>query len=175
MVIWINWRDLAQELQARRTEGVRMKRLLALLPGLVVFSLILAVGNFAMLSAAGLGTVGGQVLDLKGKAVADARVTLQDSEGGHLQTTETNTQGRFWFPSLPEGQYSVRASDPGRVSQWRQNVWVTPGHQTDVTLQLRPKNQASRFGDSSKPAHEWDMDEPPSSGREASIPDLLFH
>jgi len=152
-----------------------MKRLFALLPGLVVFSLILAVGSFAVLSAAGLGTVGGQVLDLKGKAVADARVTLQDSEGGHLQTTETNTQGRFWFPSLPEGQYSVRASDPGRVSQWRQNVWVSPGHQTDVTLQLRPKNQASRFGDSSKPAHEWDMDEPPSSGREASIPDLLFH
>ena len=121
-----------------------MKRVLALLPAFIVFSLVLAVGSLTALSAAGLGTVGGQVLDPKGKPVADARVTLQDSEGGHLQTTETNTQGHFWFPSLPEGQYSVRASDRGRVSEWRQNVWVSPGHQTDVTLQLRPKNQASQ-------------------------------
>jgi hypothetical protein len=151
---WINWRDLAQELQARRSGVVKMKRLLALLPGFVVFSLVLAVGSLGALSAAGLGTVGGQVLDLKGKVVAAARVTLQDSEGGHLQTTETNMQGRFWFPSLPEGQYSVRASDPGRVSEWRQNVWVSPGRQTDVNLHLRPKNPASRFGNSSKPAHE---------------------
>ena len=120
-----------------------MKRLLALLPGLVVFFLVLALGSLGALSAAGLGTVGGQVLDLKGKAVADARVTLQDSDGGHLQSTETNTQGHFWFPSLPEGQYSVRASDRGRISEWRQNVWVSPGRQTDVTLKLRPKNRAS--------------------------------
>lgn len=97
----------------------------------------LAVGSLAAPSAAGLGTVGGQVLDPKGKPVADARVTLQDSDGGNLQTAETNTQGHFWFPSLPEGQYSVRASDRGRVSEWRKNVWVSPGRQTDVTLHLR--------------------------------------
>ena len=72
----------------------------------------------------------------QGKPVADARVTLQDTEGGHLKTTETNSQGHFWFPSLPEGQYSVRASDQGRVSEWRQGVWVSPGQQTDVTLHL---------------------------------------
>ena len=101
----------------------------------------LAVGSFAA-PLAGLGTVGGQVLDPKGKPVANARVTLQASDGGHLQTTETNTQGRFWFASLPEGQYSVRASDPGRVSEWRQNVWVSPGHQTDVTLHLRPQKSS---------------------------------
>jgi hypothetical protein len=105
---------------------------------------VLAVSSLAASSPAGLGTVGGQVLDSKGTPVAEARVTLQDSEGGHLQTTETNTQGHFWFPVLPEGQYSVRASDHGRVSEWRQNVWVSPGHQTDVTLHLRPQNRASR-------------------------------
>ena len=116
-----------------------MKRLLALLSGLVFFSLVLSVRSLATPSPAGLGTVGGEVLDPKGKPIADARVTLQDSEGGHLQTTETNTQGRFWFPSLPEGQYSVRASDRGLISEWRQNVWVSPGRETDVTLHLRPK------------------------------------
>lgn len=92
--------------------------------------------------AAGLGTVGGQVLDVRGAPVADALVTLQSSEGSHLQTAETNQGGRFWFASLPEGQYSARASDHGRVSEWRQNVWVSPGHQTNVTLHLRAKKSA---------------------------------
>jgi hypothetical protein len=104
---------------------------------------LLAVGSLAAPPPAGLGTVGGQVLDPKGKPVANARVTLQASDGGHLQTMESNTQGRFWFASLPEGQYSVRASDPGRVSEWRQNVWVSPGHQTDVTLHLRSQKSSS--------------------------------
>ena len=99
---------------------------------------VLAAGSLSAAPPTGLGTVGGQVLDTKSKPVPDARVILQDSEGGHLQTTQTNTQGHFWFPSLPEGQYSVRASDPGRISEWQQNVWVSPGRQTDVTLHLRP-------------------------------------
>jgi Carboxypeptidase regulatory-like domain len=118
-----------------------MRRLLALLSGFVVISLLLVAGSLA--APAGLGTVGGRVLDSKDNPVADVRVTLQDSEGGHLQTTETNAQGHFWFPSLPEGQYSVRASDRGRISEWRQNIWVSPGRQTDVTLTLRPKNRAA--------------------------------
>ena len=88
--------------------------------------------------AAGLGTVGGQVVDESGKPVADVRVTLQASEGSYLQSSQTNTQGHFWFASLPEGQYSVRASAVGRVSEWRQNVWVATGKETDVTLHLKP-------------------------------------
>lgn len=118
-----------------------MKRKWFLAPSLCA---ALAIGCLAAPSPTGLGTVGGQVLGPKDEPVAGARVTLQDSDGGHLQTADTNTQGHFWFPSLPEGQYSVRAFDRGRISEWRQNVWVSPGHQTDVTLHLHPKNGASR-------------------------------
>lgn len=87
----------------------------------------------------GLGTVGGQVLSASGKPVSGAHVTLQATEGTLLQVADTNDEGRFWFPSLPEGQYSVRASDGSRVSEWRQGVWVAPGKQTNVVLHLRPK------------------------------------
>ncbi|HKQ86647.1 MAG TPA: carboxypeptidase-like regulatory domain-containing protein [Candidatus Acidoferrales bacterium] len=106
----------------------------------LLFALIVSVCIAA--APAGLGTVGGQVVDAHGAPVADAFVTLQSSEGGHLQSAQTNTEGRFWFASLPEGQYSVRASDHGRVSEWRQNVWVSPGRQTNVTLHLRAKKGA---------------------------------
>lgn len=104
----------------------------------------LAVCSLAAPGPARVGTVGGQVLDRKDKAVAGAHVTLQASDGGDLQTTETNTQGRFWFPFLPEGQYSVRASSHGLVSEWRQNVWVSPGQQTNVTLHLHPPRSSLR-------------------------------
>lgn len=90
----------------------------------------------------GLGTVGGRVVDAHGKAVSRARVMLQASDGQDAQATETNDRGHFWFASLPEGQYDVRAYHRGRVSEWRQNVWVSPGRQTNVTLHLRAKASA---------------------------------
>jgi len=93
---------------------------------------------------AGVGTVAGQVLGTDGKPVPGARVTLQAAEGHHVETAETNQQGRFWFASLPEGQYSVRASYEGRVSEWRQNVWVAPGEQTNVVLHLQAKKASLR-------------------------------
>jgi hypothetical protein len=111
---------------------------------LVVASLSALIGvmSASALPPVGLGTVGGQVVNSQGAPIAAARVTLQASDGEHLQTTETNTQGRFWFASLPEGQYSVRASDHGLVSEWRQNVWVAPGRETDVTLHLHPSKKS---------------------------------
>ena len=100
----------------------------------------LTVGAGAAPRPAGLGTVAGQVLGSNGSPVIGARVILQAAEGHRLQTTDTNNQGRFWFASLPEGQYGVRASYEARVSEWRQNVWVAPGEQTNVVLHLRSKN-----------------------------------
>lgn len=93
--------------------------------------------------ATGQGTIGGQVLGTDGKAVAGARVTLQASDGKGPETTETNGQGRFWFPALATGLYDVRAYSKGRVSDWRRNVWVERGKQTNVTLRLRSKKPAS--------------------------------
>jgi hypothetical protein len=103
---------------------------------LVVLMSLLAATTLAAPPPEGLGTVGGTVLDTKNEPVQDARVTLQASDGGHLQMAQTNTKGHFWFASLPEGQYSVRASDHDRVSEWRRNIWVSPGKQTDITLHL---------------------------------------
>ena len=105
----------------------------------LLLCLVIAATVSAAARPGGLGTVAGQVLSAEGKPVGGAHVTLQTTEGGRLQVAETNDQGRFWFASLPEGQYSVRASEGGRVSEWRQGVWVAPGEQTNIVLRLRPK------------------------------------
>jgi len=84
--------------------------------------------------ATGLGTMGGQVLGLDRKPVAGARVTLQTADGTRPHSTETNAQGHFWFPMISSGLYHVRAYSKGLLSEWRQNVWVPVGRQTNVTL-----------------------------------------
>jgi hypothetical protein len=112
-------------------------RLRSILAALLCMATI--VGVSAAPQPAGLGTIAGQVLGVDGKAVSGAHVTTQTTEGHHLQVSDTNDQGRFWFGSLPEGQYDVRASYEGRVSEWRHGVWVAPGQQTNVVLHLRPK------------------------------------
>lgn len=99
----------------------------------------IALAGVAAPQASGQGTLAGQVLGLDGKAVEGARVILQDSDGGHLKTAETNAQGRFWFPTLPVGLYDLRASFKGHSSEWKKNIWVERGHQTTVTLGLKPK------------------------------------
>ena len=102
----------------------------------------LTIGASAAPQTTGQGTVGGQVLGPDGRAIEGARVTLQASDGSHLETTETNAQGRFWFPMLPTGQYDVRAYSKGRLSEWHKNVWVEVGRQTTVTLRLQSKKRA---------------------------------
>lgn len=99
-----------------------------------------AAGAWAQ--ASGEGTLGGQVLGTDGKAAVGARVTLQPSDGRRAETTETNDEGHFWFVSLPRGLYDVRAYHDGRWSDWRRNVWVERGKQSNVTLRLRPKKPA---------------------------------
>ena len=100
---------------------------------------VLAVGALAAPQSRGVGTVGGQVVGANGKALAGARVTLQGSEGKRPETAETNGQGKFWFASLPEGLYDVRATYHGRVSEWKKNVWVSPGKQSNVVLHVQSK------------------------------------
>ena len=87
-------------------------------------------------AAAGTGTFAGTVLDSDGKPVADATVTLQTADGRHPTTQTTNAQGRFFFPQLAHGYYDVRAYHNGAWSQWKHNIEVVTGKQTDVTLRL---------------------------------------
>jgi hypothetical protein len=90
-------------------------------------------------SDTGMGTLAGTVLDSRGKAVAGASVTMQSATGGDPHATKSNAQGRFFFPELVHGYYDVRASSGGMTSEWKHNLEVNTGKQTEVTLRLRAK------------------------------------
>lgn len=84
----------------------------------------------------GMGTLAGVVLSAQGKPVVGASVTMQSATGENPHATMTNSQGRFFFPELMHGYYDVRAAHNGRVSDWKHNIEVKVGKQTDVRLQL---------------------------------------
>lgn len=101
--------------------------------------ILLAVAALACAATAdnqGMGTLAGTVLSQSGRPVVDARVTSQGADGSHPQATTTNAQGRFFFPELLHGYYDVRAYHNGVWSDWKHNVEVNTGKQTEVKLRL---------------------------------------
>ncbi|MFZ3217215.1 MAG: carboxypeptidase-like regulatory domain-containing protein [Candidatus Acidiferrales bacterium] len=112
------------------------------------FLVLLSVALLAFATAAhddgGMGTLAGTVVGKSGKPVAGARVTSQNAGGDHPETTVSNEQGRFFFPDLPHGYYDARAYHAGEWSEWKQNLEVSTGKQTEVLLRLTTKSAAGR-------------------------------
>lgn len=107
----------------------------------VVVLLLVLIAAYAAFAQGdtGLGTLAGTVIDARGKAVAGASVTMQSATGGNPHATKSNAQGRFFFPELVHGYYDVRASSGVMTSEWKHNIEVNTGKQTEVTLRLRAK------------------------------------
>ncbi|HEX4226939.1 MAG TPA: MFS transporter, partial [Pseudonocardiaceae bacterium] len=65
--------------------------------------------------------------------VPDARVTLVDADGHVVAMTNTDTNGAYTFPEVPEGQYTVIASGYPPVTSHRQ-IHAGEDGQHDVLL-----------------------------------------
>jgi len=87
----------------------------------------------------GMGTLAGTVVGANGKPVAGSRVTLEDAGASHPDVTLTNAEGRFFFAELRHGYYDVRAYSNGAWSEWKHNIEVKTGRQTEVRLQVVKK------------------------------------
>jgi len=110
--------------------------------------LAFAALTFAFLACAtaaeqGMGTLAGTVIGPGGSPLAGARVTSQEAGGSHPSSTVTNAQGRFFFPELAHGYYDVRAYANGSWSEWKHNIEVKTGKQTEVRLRILVKRQTS--------------------------------
>ena len=108
---------------------------------------LLAVMALACAAAAdlkGMGTLAGTVVGTNGKPIVDARVTSQGADGTVPQSTTTNAQGRFFFPALKNGYYDVRAYHNGAWTDWKHNIEVKTGKQTEVKLQLPASRKKSK-------------------------------
>src|SRR5262245_24527239 len=86
------------------------------------------------------GIVEGAVADESGAVLPGATVTLRNADTGVERTAVTDAEGRYRFPALQPGDYTVRVDLSGFASQELRHVVITIG--LDVQHDFRLKIQS---------------------------------
>ena len=76
----------------------------------------------------------GQVTDATNAAVPGAKVTITSRETGLTRSVQTDAAGRFNFPQLKPGAYSVRVEAEGFETQQNDNVFSGLGEKQTVNF-----------------------------------------
>ena len=86
----------------------------------------------------------GEVRDVTDAVVPRATVTITNQETGLKRSARTDDAGRFNFPQLKPGAYSVKAEAPGFEPQQNDNVVSGLGQKqsVDLTLKVARSNEA---------------------------------
>lgn len=71
---------------------------------------------------------------LVGRSVSGARITVRNPETGLTRTVTADSDGKYRFPYLPVGQYTVQASKDGAPVGEMVNVTVSLGNATSVNV-----------------------------------------
>src|SRR5881628_3217455 len=107
-----------------------------------IFMFVLGVcliASFAIIAAAqeNFGSIQGSIRDPKGAAIVGAEVTATSPALVRPQTATTDGEGRYMFPSLPAGLYSVTASASGFTPTKKEDINVVVGSQLKLDLELQ--------------------------------------
>jgi hypothetical protein len=79
----------------------------------------------------------GQVSDASGAVVPGATITIHNAETGLQRTATSDDSGRFNFPQLKPGRYSVRVEAQGFEAQQNDSVTAGLGQKQSVNFSLR--------------------------------------
>src|ERR1700722_17796584 len=72
-------------------------------------------------------TISGTIRDASGAVVAGASLQIKNAGTGITKEVSSNEQGRYIAPSLPVGNYDVRASKPGFQNLVHNGITLTVG------------------------------------------------
>lgn len=120
--------------------GSRTQRILSLMfsslliPGGLMAAGICAFGQTQSID----GAIRGQVSDISGAPVQDARVTAHNDDTGFTRTVTTDAGGLYVLPNLPIGNYTLDVS-VSRFSEIRQSgIHLDAGSTAVINEQLHP-------------------------------------
>jgi outer membrane receptor protein involved in Fe transport len=83
------------------------------------------------------GAITGTVVDPSGAPVVGAKVIAKDTDRGTALTTQSNETGVFNFPSVPVGNYEVRAEAKGFQTAVQQAFTLVLNQTARLNFQLR--------------------------------------
>jgi len=104
-------------------------------------ALLAASAMLAPVAVMAQNAVTGNVVDPNGSPVPGAQVTIQETG----QRVITDRQGRFFIPSLPEGEITLNVFYRGLATA-SERVSVAPGSGTNVTITLAPGSEIVVLG-----------------------------
>ena len=100
--------------------------------GLIALIVLLAVPTFAQNS----GIIAGKVTDATGAVVANAQITVVETDTNVENLSATNSDGLFRVPSLRDGPYKVTVSAPGFKKVIREGFSLRIGETLNVEIKL---------------------------------------
>ena len=103
-----------------------------------VLFLLSAVSAGIVFSQAVNGTIVGTVTDASGAAVANAKVTLTETNTKIVRTRLSNESGAYSFPELPQGTYEVAVEMTGFKKEVRGGVILEANTSPRVDMKLEP-------------------------------------
>src|ERR1035438_4790105 len=106
-----------------------------LLPAIAV--ILASVGGVVRLTAQGTtATILGTVADSTGATVPGAAILVKNVGTGQVQSTQSDTQGRYNVPDLGVGEYEVQAAKAGFSTLVHKGITLTVGSQGVVDFAL---------------------------------------
>ncbi len=100
------------------------------------FSFVLVQSQFAF-GQADEGRITGTVQDATGAVVANAQVTLLNTDQGITLQTRTNDSGAYTFSPVRIGHYTVSVASRGFAKTTQQNLTVNVSQVLEVNIQLK--------------------------------------
>src|SRR5580658_4512831 len=83
-----------------------------------------------------LSTLAGTITDPSGGVIANAKVTITEVDTGESYPATTNSLGEFVRPALKAATYTVSVTAAGFKKAIQNNVLLTPGERTGITIVL---------------------------------------
>jgi len=117
---------------------VRGRNVWRLAIGCLITCCFLAV--FAVSASAQEATIVGTVTDPQGLAVANATITLTNTDTGLTKTLKTSSDGQYVVPDIHIGRYVVRAEAAGFKVGERKDINVQVGDRSRVDFKLEIGN-----------------------------------
>ncbi len=96
----------------------------------------LAITTFAQTEAIN-GSIRGRVTDPANAPIAQANVSIVNTQTGFTRELDTTDDGYYVFPNLPLGSYTVTIRKPGFEAEQHPDVILNAGTQATIDAQLR--------------------------------------
>ncbi|RUO80231.1 TonB-dependent receptor [Idiomarina tyrosinivorans] len=82
----------------------------------------------------------GQSVNRQGEVISSVEITITNLETGLTRTVTSGEDGRYRFPLLPPGQYSLKATKPGFGTLKEELLNVRVGGRTNIDLTMVAEN-----------------------------------